>query len=90
MRFFRPAAALAVALTAGCTTIPLPRLKDGPENNLERKPVIGKREPAQLVAEDGTTCHTTKSKYERARPGQRVWCVWQGEPLAGDQRTARW
>ncbi len=90
MRFIRPAAAVfALALTAGCMTIPLPRMKDGPETNLERKPVVGKRAPMQLVAEDGTTCNTTSSRFQRARPGQRVWCVWQGEPVTGEPRRVR-
>lgn len=51
MPIIRLAAAVsAVALAAGCTTIPLPRMKDGPEHKLERKPVIGTREPGPAAA----------------------------------------
>lgn len=79
MPFIRPAAAaFALALTAGCATIPIPGFKEMPGSKLERKPLADKREPTLLVADDGSSCHTTRARWERARAGQRVWCVWTG------------
>lgn len=79
MRLIRPAAAaFALALTAGCATLPIPGMKDQPKTQLERKPLIGKRQPNLLLADDGSSCSTTRARWERARTGQRVWCLWQG------------
>jgi hypothetical protein len=40
------------------------------------KPVIGKQPPHLLLARDGTQCTVSSSKYERARLGTSVWCIW--------------
>lgn len=77
MRLIRPAAAAFVlALAAGCAHVPIPGFEESP--GLERKPLAGKREPTLLIAHDGSSCATTRNRWERARPGDRVWCVWSG------------
>lgn len=79
MRLIRPTAAVfALALAAGCATIPIPGFEQVRGPDLERKPVTGKKEPTLLVADDGSRCNTTRERWERARTGQRVWCVWVG------------
>jgi hypothetical protein len=74
----RYALLLSAGLLAGCiNTVPLPRVNpDVPSPALERKVVSGKREPLLLIASDGSSCPTTERRYQRARPGDRVWCVW--------------
>jgi len=81
----RVAPVLLLAL-AGCTSIPLPHRADEPAPLLSRKRVAAKREPHVLVARDGTSCVTTEARFERAQPGDRVWCAWTG--AAGRRETS--
>jgi starvation-inducible outer membrane lipoprotein len=82
----RIAPVLLLAL-AGCTSIPLPHRPGEPAPLLSRKRVAAKRDPQVLVARDGTRCVTTEARFERARPGDRVWCLWtdaSGRPETGE------
>jgi hypothetical protein len=63
-------------LLPACTSIPLPRIDDGPRPALERKVVAFKREPMELVSFDGSSCFTTERRFQRVMRGQRIWCVW--------------
>lgn len=40
------------------------------------KAVYGKKPPNRLLARDGTSCTVAAQKYEDARIGQSIWCVW--------------
>jgi hypothetical protein len=85
----RTAPLLLLALAAGCTSIPLPHPPGQPAPLLSRKQVAVKREPQVLVALDGTRCATTQARFERAKPGDRVWCVWSdasGRPETEEER----
>ena len=42
-----------------------------------RKIVMGKEEPATLVARDGTRCLVTKERFDQVRQGEDVWCDWR-------------
>jgi hypothetical protein len=84
----RVAPVLLLAL-AGCTSIPLPHPPGEPAPLLSRKQVAAKRDPQVLVALDGTRCVTTQGRFERAQPGDRVWCVWSdasGRPETEEDR----
>jgi hypothetical protein len=41
------------------------------------KEVVDKREPAYLIAVDGTECTVVAATFNRTRIGQRVFCVWR-------------
>ena len=70
---FAPVLLLALA---GCVSIPLPHGRGEHAPLLSRKLVAAKQEPQVLVAHDGTRCVTTQARFERAQPGDQVWCVW--------------
>jgi hypothetical protein len=75
-------AVLLGLLLSGCVSIPLPMRGLGganPAPALERKLVVGKEAPADLIAEDGTRCLTTKSRFKRTLIGSEAWCVWTGD-----------
>ena len=82
MRTLRSLATLALVFglsTAACIVLPTRSARDGgvsPE--FTEKLVVGKEPPNQLIAEDGTRCITSRERYERARIGAEVWCVWNG------------
>jgi hypothetical protein len=65
----------AVALCASCA-LPQP-LQSGLEDGPGSKVVAGKEEPVTLVALDGTRCIVPLGRFERTRPGDRVWCDWR-------------
>lgn len=52
-----------------------------PTKVLDRKLVVEKAAPLDLIAEDGTRCQTTKYRFERTRIGSKVWCLWSGDPI---------
>lgn len=52
-----------------------------PYKVLDRKLVIGKEGPLDLIAEDGTRCQTSKERFEKTRIGSKVWCLWSGDPI---------
>ncbi|HEX5724296.1 MAG TPA: hypothetical protein VFX98_02455 [Longimicrobiaceae bacterium] len=68
--------AAVLLLTSACYRVPLPGLGGAPGPALERKVVSHKREPAELVAPDGSSCFTSQRRWSVIRPGARVWCVW--------------
>ena len=67
---------LALSMLAGCFNIPV-RVKGAPEVQLEWKQVVDKKEPAYLVATDGTTCTVDAKRFEKTQLGQRVICKWE-------------
>jgi hypothetical protein len=67
---------LCSAALSGCASIPVPGTKD---KALERKAVVRKQEPNELVASDQSRCLTTAAKMVRTQIGQQVWCVWHFE-----------
>lgn len=72
-------------LLSGCESLPLPmRGPNGanPTPALERKLVVGKEAPAELIAEDGTRCLTTESRFKGTLIGSKAWCVWIGKGRA--------
>ena len=87
-RRLRSVALLLPPLLAACVGIPLPGGEPGPRQALSRREIAGKREPAELVATDGSTCHVSLSRYEKSRVGSRAWCVWR-ERAAASQPEAR-
>lgn len=75
-------AVLLGLLLSGCVSIPLPMRGLGgarPAPALDRKLVVGKQAPADLIAEDGTRCRTTESRFKRTLIGSEAWCVWIGD-----------
>ena len=44
---------------------------------MDAKPVAGKEPPTTLVAEDGTKCVVTESRYRDTKVGDEAWCVWR-------------
>jgi hypothetical protein len=74
--------AVLVAFLSACASVPLPipRLREDaePAPELARKLVIAKEPPTELIAEDGTRCLTTESRFKRTRVGFEAWCVWTG------------
>jgi hypothetical protein len=50
--------------------------------SLGRKPVTGKREPAYLIAVDGTECTVSKKKFKKVKVGDAVFCLWSS-PVTG-------
>ena len=48
-----------------------------PRGGFDRKRVLGKSIPSDLIAEDGTRCLVSLDKFERTEPGDRVWCQWE-------------
>jgi hypothetical protein len=77
---------------AACGSIPLPirglhRNADPP--SLDRKLVVGKDGPVTLIADDGARCITSRNRFERARIGSEVWCVWSGTATAGGATRLR-
>jgi hypothetical protein len=51
-----------------------------PKAGFRRKRVAGKSAPSDLVADDGTRCVVSAEKFEKTKPGDRVWCRW-ADPL---------
>ncbi len=81
-RSFSRAFLLTVVLS-GCV-VPLHRgghRSPEPTKVLDRKLVISKEAPLDLVAEDGTRCQTSKDRFERTKIGSKVWCLWSGDPV---------
>ena len=72
-RLPRPALLLGLIALSGCAGIPLPGTGG---KAVERKAVIAKSEPDELVADDQTRCRTTSAKLAHTRVGEKVWCVW--------------
>jgi hypothetical protein len=69
---------LIVALVALLSSCALPnRLQMGGRDGLGNKVVSGKEEPATLVAVDGTLCTVPAPRFDRIKPGDRVWCNWR-------------
>lgn len=82
MRRFLSAAILTGSL-AGCALLP-PWLQTGdPEGGWGTKTVSAKEEPATLVAPDGTLCIVTQPRYQKAKLGDRVWCLWRARGDGG-------
>lgn len=50
--------------------------------SLGRKPVTGKREPAYLIAVDGTECTVSTKKFKKVKVGDAVFCLWSS-PATG-------
>jgi hypothetical protein len=40
------------------------------------KQIIEKQSPATLVAEDGSVCRTSRERFNRAREGHWIACIW--------------
>lgn len=66
---------LAAGLLGACSMLP-GWLQAGPKSGLGEKTVSAKEAPATLVALDGTLC-TAPWKYDRVKPGDRVFCHWR-------------
>jgi hypothetical protein len=73
---------LSVLLT-GCVMLQ-PLKKREPDTALTRntagigfKQVTDKREPAYLVAMDGTECTVSRGAFQKARVGESVFCAWR-------------
>ncbi len=47
------------------------------EPAIASKRVAAKEPPVTLVAEDGSRCAVTESKYDNARIGDTVFCAWR-------------
>ncbi|CAN5180235.1 hypothetical protein BH24GEM2_BH24GEM2_07710 [soil metagenome] len=77
LRIGRLATLALLVSVAACASIPLPDVAGRETPALERKTVVAKQEPQELIAADGTRCTSGAGKFERVRPGDRVWCVWQ-------------
>ena len=74
--------ALALLLS-GCTAVPMymrGQRSPDPTHVLGRKLVVGKEAPLDLIAEDGTRCLTTRTRFEGTKIGAKVWCLWEGDP----------
>ena len=67
------AACLALALVSGCA-IPLGRGDAAPR--MQRKRVQDKVAPSTLVADDGTWCTVSATKFAQTAVSTRAWCVW--------------
>ncbi len=66
----------ALLLLPGCLSVPI-RTKGAPETRLEWKQVVDKKEPAYLIATDGTTCTVDAERFKKAEVGKNVLCAWQ-------------
>ena len=49
-----------------------------PTTGLARKTVSSKEGPSTLVADDGSRCTVDAERFEKARAGDDVWCLWRG------------
>ncbi len=67
---------LTLPLLAACSHLPV-RMKGAPETDLAWKQVVDKREPAYLVATDGTTCTVDAKRFAKTEVGKSVLCAWQ-------------
>jgi hypothetical protein len=70
-------------LLTGCVMLQ-PLKKREPDTALTRntagigfKQVTDKREPAYLVAMDGTECTVSREAFRKVRVGESVFCVWR-------------
>jgi hypothetical protein len=70
---------LAAVPAAGCISVPF--AKNGNENvkasGLGWKLVESKREPAYLIAVDGTECTVSKERFAKAKRGDNALCLWR-------------
>lgn len=82
-------ALLLPPLLAACGGIPLPGGEPGPRQSLSRREIATKRAPSELVATDGSTCHVSHTRFEKARAGSRAWCAWREQAAAVAQPGAR-
>lgn len=85
----RSLALLPPPLLAACGGIPLPGGEPGPRQSLSRREIATKRAPSELVATDGSTCHVSPTRFEKARAGSRAWCAWRERAAAASQPGAR-
>jgi hypothetical protein len=81
----------ALLLTVGLTGCVVPLHRGGyrspqPTKVLDRKLVVDKAAPLDLIAEDGTRCQTSKDRFERTKIGSKVWCLWSGDPIRDSSR----
>jgi hypothetical protein len=50
-----------------------------PHYDVSRKRVAAKEEPSTLVAEDGTRCTVTKSRFRKVDVGDWATCAWRAD-----------
>ncbi len=67
---------LALPLLAACAHLPM-GIKHAPGTELAWKQVVDKREPAYLIATDGTTCTVDPGRFAKTEVGKSVLCAWQ-------------
>jgi hypothetical protein len=54
------------------------RGQSAPTTGLARKVVSSKEAPASLIADDGSRCAVSASRFEEMQVGDKVWCLWSG------------
>ncbi len=72
----RPFLLALLLLPLGCVNVPI-RVKGAPETQLEWKQVVDKKEPAYLIATDGTTCTVDAKRFKKTEVGKTVLCAWE-------------
>ena len=73
MRLATAVLTLIVTATTACASASPVR---GSLEAVDRKTVASKGPAPWLVAEDGTACLTSESRFRRVRVGEPVWCHW--------------
>jgi hypothetical protein len=53
------------------------QLSAGPQPGFAIKVVVDKKEPAELLAEDGSVCRTSVKRFAGTRVGKWIACSWQ-------------
>ncbi|HEX6435359.1 MAG TPA: hypothetical protein VFZ87_14015 [Gemmatimonadales bacterium] len=51
-------------------------LSAGPQPGYGIKRLIEKQHPATLMADDGSVCRTSRERFDRAKEGRWIACVW--------------
>jgi hypothetical protein len=78
MLLILPLPMLLLTLPAGCAMY---RQREAPSPTRSAgvavKQVVDKREPAYLIAIDGTECTVSAARFNRTELGQRVLCAWR-------------
>jgi hypothetical protein len=49
---------------------------------VSQKIVAGKEAPSTLIAEDGSRCQVTKTRFQETREGDRATCSWRRDDRA--------
>jgi hypothetical protein len=53
------------------------RVSGGPQPEYAIKQVVGKRKPADLVADDGSVCRTSADRFNATPVGKWISCDWK-------------